>query len=176
MGTFGGTGTPSLNGTMPTDFKTATRYTTTDAIENVESMFFYVDGQGSGTGDQVFKGIVYADSSSVPGTWIASTVEGTVTDGQAAGWVEVAFAAAFNLSASTTYWLGMHYGDNTNTIRTYRQANTTFGDERYNTDTYSDGATDPFGGASGDSAQLSIYLYYPDPVTAGSIDILIHNA
>lgn len=176
MGTFGGTGTPTLNSPMATNTKTSARYTTTDAINNVTSMFLYLDGQGPGTGSQVFKGVVYSNSSSAPSALLATTDEVTVTDGQSAGWVEATFPAAFNLSASTTYWLGMILGDNTETIRTYMQATGASGDERYNADTYSDGPSNPFGGSSSFTSQLSIYLYYPDPSPAGSIDVKIHNA
>ena len=125
---------------------------------SITQLSAYVDGLGPGTGNQVMRMLVYTDSAGVPGTKRVTSAEVTVRDGQAAGWVHFTVSPAVSLSAGT-YWIVSHHGPNSNTIRRYRDTGTT-GSTKYNTDSYSDGASSSFGTASNGSAIFSFYATY----------------
>jgi len=125
------------------DIKAASKITLSSA-PSVTTAKIYLDGAGSGSGSQVCKAVLYEDSAGSPGDKIATSAEVTVTDGQAAGWVTFTFSE--QALAAGSYWLSIHGGGNTNTIRIYRTAGSNY---VYKTDTYADGASDPFGTPDG---------------------------
>lgn len=111
MGTFGKTTPSSGLVDIGNNFETVSKYNLSVGAD-VTKLFFYVDGNGSGTGaNEVIKGILYDDdgASGKPGTLLGTTAEITITDGQSAGWVEGAFASPITL-ASGDYWIGFHGG------------------------------------------------------------------
>lgn len=84
---------------------------------NVVKLSIYVDGLGSGNGDQVMRGVIY-DSG---GALVAVGDEVIVHDGQAAGWVDLpltAYPHGVPLLAAS-YDFGVIGGAQTNSIRVY---------------------------------------------------------
>lgn len=78
----------------------------------------YVDGLGSGNGDQVMRGVIYDASGSL----VAMGDEVLVHDGQAAGWIDLTFAAfpfGVKLTGGAQYDFGVIGGVATNSIRVY---------------------------------------------------------
>ena len=82
----------------------------------------YVDGLGSGSGDQPIRGVVFggpvnpADGSYLP---LGVTLPSTIIDGQAPGWVELRFAVPGAKLPAGLAFLGIHSGTPTNAARLY---------------------------------------------------------
>ena len=117
----------------------------------------YLDGLGSGSGSQSFRALIYADSSGSPGALRATSGQVAVPHGQSARWVDFPISPGVALPAGT-YWVVLHGGPTGNSARRYGDAVT--GAERYNSDSFSNGATDPFGTASTGNWIWSIYATY----------------
>lgn len=85
---------------------------------SVPKLTIYVDGLGSGNGDQVVRGVIY-DSG---GSLLAMGDEVLVADGQAAGWVDLPFTTypgGVQLPAAGNYDFGVLGGVQTNSVRVY---------------------------------------------------------
>jgi RHS repeat-associated protein len=117
----------------------------------------YLDGNGTGSGSQTVRALIYADSSGSPGALKATSAQVTIAKGRAAGWVDFTISPAITLP-SGDYWLVLHSGTTANITR--RFGDTLTGAERNNTDTYSDGAADPFGTATTGNWSWSTYATY----------------
>jgi subtilisin family serine protease len=118
-------------------------------------------------GQQVLKGVVYADQGGMPGALLGTSNEFTFHSTDSAGWYDLVFSTPIQLPAGT-YWLGVISGA-TNNVAGFRYVGVA-GARALNTDTYSDGPSDPFGSATLDSEQVSIYGTYsptPSPVNTG---------
>ena len=167
MATFGKTAIGGTTAVIGLDAKRVAKFTLAEAC-SVSKLSVYVSGDGSGVGDQVMKGIIYDDdgAAGAPGTLLGTSNEVTVTDGQAAGWVDLTFASPIALTAGD-YHLGLITGANTNTIK-YRY-DTVVGIGSNNADTYSDGPANPFGTPTSGDREMSIYATYtaPQAVTPG---------
>jgi len=153
-GTFGNTTGGLGYYEAASGFKRVSRFTLADRM-TVTQLRAYVDGLGSGSGSQVARPLIYADSGGEPGALLAQGPAVTIADGQPVAWVDFPFSASVSLVPGA-YWLGLHFGDSNNTIR-FRN---TFGGgaSRVQTfDTYADGASDPFGVTYPYSDPHSIY-------------------
>src|SRR5438445_244618 len=117
----------------------------------------YLDGLRSGSAGPSFRALIYADSSGSPGALRATSGQVAVPHGQSARWVDFPISPGVALPAGT-YWVVLHGGPTGNSARRYGDAVT--GAERYNSDSYSNGATDPFGTASTGNWIWSIYATY----------------
>src|SRR5439155_787842 len=104
-----------------------------------------------------FRALSYADSSGSPGALRATSGQVAVPHGQTARWVDFPISPGVALPAGT-YWVVLHGGPTGNSARRYGDAVT--GAERYNSDSFSNGATDPFGTASTGNWIWSIYATY----------------
>jgi hypothetical protein len=117
-----------------------------------------------GTSAQVMKAVIYADSSGSPGALLGTGTEVTIGASQAEGDVDFPFSPGVHLAAGL-YWLGIHSGATTGAYFWYDLAGGN--PQKYNTDTYVGGATDPFGAGTNDSGDATIYATYtPDVVDA----------
>jgi hypothetical protein len=125
------------------------------ATANVTAIKAYVDGGGATTGSQPLRGLIYSDSPTGPSKPVATSSAVAVSARQAAGWITLSFASPVRLAAGS-YWLALHSGGTSKVAR--YAATTATSALRYDTagDTYSDGATSPFGSTSIDNKQLSI--------------------
>ena len=105
--------------------------------------------------------MIYADAGGSPGSLVAVSNEVSVAHGQAAGWVDFGFASPPTLAAGN-YWLGFIEGGSASVIRIYWDAAAN-GTEIYNSDTYSDGPSSPFGSPRLSTAAVSVYATYTTP-------------
>ena len=110
------------------------------------------------------KAVIYNAPAGTPTTLVATSAEVTVTDGQAAGWVDFTFAAPPTLPPGL-YMLGLHGGANTTTIRWAHDVIT--GGTKFWSDTYSDGALATATGVSTASREVSIYASPAAAAAAG---------
>jgi hypothetical protein len=107
---------------------------------------------------QSLEAVIYADSSGSPGALLATGTEviyrGNVNG---SGWLDLPFGTPVSLAAGT-YWLGLITGTETEGVGyVYDKATSA---RAYNTNAYSSGPTNPFGSATKDSEQASIYATY----------------
>jgi hypothetical protein len=158
-GTFGKTAIGASWVNVAVNFKQASAYVL-PVSGTVTKLSIYMDGNGSGVGDQLLKAVIYSDVAGVPTALLGTSVEVTITDGQAPGWVDFTFSVPIDLLAGT-YWLGLIAGDVSVTAR--YAYDTVTGALRYNGDTYVGGATNPFGATSTDVRQISVYATMLDP-------------
>ncbi len=108
-------------------------------------------------GQQVLKGVVYADSGGSPGALLGTSEELTFKSTQVAGWYDLKFALPLKLSAAN-YWIGAITGA-TSSVAGFRYDSVT-GSRDYNPNTYTSGPTNPFGAFTSDSEQASLYATY----------------
>ncbi len=107
---------------------------------------------------ETLKGLIYADEGGVPGKLLAVgsevTYQGNVNG---SGWIDLPLPTPVSLPAGN-YWLGFITGG-ANEGMGYVYDNVS-GSRAYNANSYTSGPTDPFGTASEDSEQASIYATY----------------
>lgn len=101
--------------------------------------------------------VVYADASGVPGAKLAeSSVKTSVVVGLNTYPLLVPLAA----TAGTILWIALHSDGNFNWFLKNAP-----GGARYNTDLFSDGASDPFGAASVDNKKSPLFVVFLEAVT-----------
>ena len=159
--------------TVYADNKWGNRYTLSEQ-GSFTKVSAYLDGAGPGSGGEVLRAVIYADSGGVPGALRATTATSTIAHGQAAGWVDFSISPAVTLPPGD-YWLTLQAGAVTQGARRYGVAQTGF--EKWNLDAFSDGPADPFGTANTGDWRWSLYATYnpspppPSPRTIGTTTV-----
>jgi len=123
---------------------------------SVTKLSIYLAPAGT-SGQQVLRGLVYADSSGTPAALLASSEQFTFSSTSAAGWYDLVFSSPVKLTAGN-YWIGVMTGA-TAGVAGFRYDSVS-GARDYNANTYASGATNPFGSFSTDSEQMSLYATY----------------
>jgi hypothetical protein len=111
----------------------------------------------SHSGTQLIKGIVYADSKGSPTTLLGTTIQLTFTSKSKAGWYHLAFATPLKLLAGN-FWIGMITGASQNVGAEHYDSVTNAQDS--NTNSYSAGASNPFGSFKKGNERMSLYATY----------------
>lgn len=116
----------------------------------------YLDGNATNTGLQRMRVIVYADGGAgTPSAYIGQSDIGTVTHGDAAAWKS--FTGSVEIPAAGIYWIGLFVevgGVSTNQVARWYTTTGPAGSLQYNSDTFSDGAADPFGSITGTTTAI----------------------
>lgn len=128
----------------------------TSVAVRVVKLTAWLDGLGSGIGNQAVRGVIY-DST---GNLLALGEEVIVADGQSVGLVDLPFAAyPEGVPLGLDFDLGLLAGPAGNTVRVY-------GDDqgvvssKWNADTYADGASAAFGASTTSNFDLTIFATY----------------
>jgi len=141
----------------------------TPGVGTVTRLNVYLEGSSTGTtGTEVMKGIVYSDAGKAetgkaetkPEKLLAVSSQLTFTSTGAtsnAGWYELPLAAPLQLTAGN-YCIGVITGA-TEKVAGFRWDSVTNA-RGYNANTYSSGPTNPFGTATLDGEQTSLYATY----------------
>jgi hypothetical protein len=153
--TFGKTSVGGSSDSYAANRKRVSRYALPTA-GSVTKLSIYLAPTGT-SGQQVLKGILYADSSGKPGALLGTTEQLTFKSTSAAGWYSLAFSAPPKLAAGN-YWIGVITGASGN-VAGFRYDNVS-GSRDYNANTYTSGPTNPFGSPSTDGEQTSLYATY----------------
>jgi hypothetical protein len=111
----------------------------------------------STSGQQVLKGVIYADNAGNPQALLGVSEQLTFQSTNAAGWYDLPFASPVNLAAGN-YWIGVITGATPGVIG-WRYDSVT-GSRAYNTNSYVSGPTNPFGSFTTDAEQTSLYATY----------------
>ncbi|HWX96416.1 MAG TPA: choice-of-anchor D domain-containing protein [Solirubrobacteraceae bacterium] len=145
------------------DRKRVSRYAL-PAAGSVTKLSVYLAPTGT-SGQQLLKGLIYADSGTAPGALVAVSEPLTFTGTSAAGWYDLVFASPVKLAAGN-YWIGVITGA-TSHVAGFRYDNVT-GARDYNANTYSSGPSNPFGAPSTDAEQASLYATYLTEPSSGA--------
>jgi hypothetical protein len=109
------------------------------------------------SGAQALEGVVYADTAGKPGALIGATEPFTFKSTSSAGWYALAFSSPLRLAAGN-YWIGLITGASAG-VAGFRY-DSVAGSRDYNANSYTSGPTNPFGSASTDGEQASLYATY----------------
>jgi thermitase len=153
--TFGKTTVGSSGDSYAANRKRVNRYAL-PVNGTVSKLSIYLAPTGV-SGQQVLKGVIYADASGAPGALLDVSEQLTFKSTNAAGWYDLTLPAPLKLTAGN-YWIGAITGT-TSSVAGFRYSSVS-GSRDYNTDTYTTGATSAFGAASVDSEQTSLYATY----------------
>jgi hypothetical protein len=161
-GTFGKTTVGTACGdSFATNRKRVNKYPlSTNA--SISQLSIYLKPTGV-SGSQVLNGVIYTDSNNTPGSLLATSNQLTFSSSNAAGWYNLTFASPVSLNAGN-YWLGAITGDTGNVAGfCYDSVSNS---RSFNSNTYSSGPSNPFGVASIDSEQMSLYASYTYSTTS----------
>ena len=115
---------------------------------------------------QTLKAVIYADSAGSPGALLATGTEVTYTGNtNGSGWFSLPLATPVKLAAGT-YWLGFITGATTKGMG-YRY-DSVANSRAYNENSFTGGPTNPFGAATKDSEQASLYAQYTPTAQSSS--------
>ena len=123
-------------------------------------------------GTQQLTGVVYSDRGGAPGALLGSSQRLAFTQRSTSGWYRLAMSSPVTVPAGK-YWIGVLTGS-TGGVAGYRWDSAS-GVRALNANSYVAGPSNPFGGASADSEQMSLYATYvpaaspvPPPTTTTS--------
>ncbi len=153
--TFGKTSVGASSDTFASERKRVNRYTLPTA-GSVTKLSVYLSPTAT-SGQEVLKGIVYADSVGVPGALLGVTEQLTFKSTNTAGWYGLVFSSAVKLAAGN-YWIGVMTGP-TASVAGFR-FDSVSGSRDYNPNPFVSGPTNPFGAVATDSEQTSLYATY----------------
>jgi len=111
----------------------------------------------SHSGQQLIKGIFYADSKGKPAGLLGTTIQLTFTGKSPAGWYHLAFPTPLNLTPGK-YWIGMITGASQYVGAEHYDSVTNAQDS--NTNSYSAGPSNPFGLFNKGNERMSLYATY----------------
>jgi hypothetical protein len=111
----------------------------------------------SNSGQQLLKGVLYSDASGKPETLLGVSEQLTFKSTSPAGWYDLPFTAPIKLGAGS-YWIGVISGA-TSHVAGFRYDGVSRSRD-YNANAYSSGPSDPFGAATTDGEQTSLYATY----------------
>jgi hypothetical protein len=112
----------------------------------------------SHSGQQLLKGIVYADSHGAPGALLGTTSEQAFTSTSPAGWYHLPFLPLALLVEPGQYWIGVITGGTKNVAG--ERYNSVRGAEDFNANAYTLGPSDPFGSFASGNEQMSLYAIF----------------
>lgn len=156
MATFGKTSIGASWGNDGGDGKTGCKFTLSETA-SVTKLTMYI--RGTGSGPQVCKAVIYSDAAGSPNALLGTGSEITIALSQAESWVDLPFPAPVALSPAA-YWLGKIAGDNSGGMDVAFDVVTDA--VAFNSDTYADGPSDPFGAPGLAAQERSVYATYSD--------------
>jgi hypothetical protein len=121
----------------------------------ITSLSAYMDGNGGGAGFQSVRMALYKDAAGVPGAKVVESSSTTIAAGMPAQWIN--FTTPETPVTPGTYWIVIQTGDTQAVARDYGDGSTAW---YANADTFSDGASDPFGSGSTGTTTLCVYASY----------------
>ncbi len=155
--TFGKTTIGASSDAYAANRKRVGLYTLPGAGGSVSKLSIYLQPSGV-SGQQTLEGVVYANSAGAPGALLGTTSQLTFHSTNAAGWYALTFNTPLKLAAGS-YWIGVITGA-TSDVAGFRYDNVSKS-RVYNTNTYTSGPSNPFGGSlTTDGEQTSLYATY----------------
>jgi hypothetical protein len=109
------------------------------------------------SGSQRIKGVIYADSKGKPAGLLGTSLEFTFTSKTAAGWYKLVFPVGVKVAAGN-YWIGLFTGSTSKVAG--ERFDSVKNAEDYNANTYTSGASNPFGSFKTTSEEMSLYAVF----------------
>jgi hypothetical protein len=153
--TFGKTTVGASSDIFAAERKRVNHYALPEA-GSVTKLSVYLAPTGT-SGQQVLKGVIYSDSRGKPEALLGVSEQRTFKSTNVAGWYELPFASPVKLAAGN-YWIGVITGV-TPGVAGWRFDRVT-GGRAWNANAFASGPTNPFGAATIDSQQASLYATY----------------
>jgi hypothetical protein len=153
--TFGKTTVGASTDTLISERKRVNRYALATP-GSVSKLSMYLAPSGT-SGQEVMKGLIYADSAGAPAGLLGVSEQLTFKSTNAAGWYDMTFSSPVKLTAGN-YWIGVMTGA-TAGVASFRWTSVS-GSRDYNANAYASGPTNPFGAVSTDAEQTSLYATY----------------
>jgi hypothetical protein len=154
-GTFGTTSVGASKDAFAADKKRVNAYALGTA-GSVSKLSIYL-APTTTTGQQVLKGVIYADASKAPGALLGVSEQLTFKNTNSAGWYDLTFASPVKLAAGS-YWIGAITGATSN-VAGFRYTSVASSRDK-NSNTYTSGPSNPFGAVTVDSEEASLYAVY----------------
>src|SRR3989440_12835914 len=155
VGPFGTTTIGASSSSYTANRKQVGRYPLATA-GSVTKLSIYLAPTGT-KGQQVIRGIIYADASAKPQALLGASEQLTFKSTGSAGWYELRFPSPVTLTVGS-YWIGVLTGAR-GRVAGFRFTKVTAA-RNYNDNTYSSGPSNPFGSGSIDAKQTSLYATY----------------
>jgi hypothetical protein len=139
---------------LSSNFKRGSKFTLTEAA-TATLLCAHLDGNGGASGSQQIRMVLYRDANGVPGAKVVESRVHTITAGDPTQrWCpEIAFTSL----TPATYWIVLHSAGAPNVGRYFNHPGTNW---YGNNDTYSDGASNPFGAGAAGTGVMSVALVY----------------
>lgn len=160
-------------GTLPSaglsaNFKRGSKFSVSERGA-LEVLCAYLDGNGGVSGTQAVRYAIYKDANGAPGQKLTESEALSIESGTSPGWECVGTDVVPVVAGN--YWFVIQSGTQAGIVRDYADGT---GNWFGNADTFSDGASDPFGSGNTGNGTLSIYAYFT-PATemdyAGRLDV-----
>lgn len=159
--------TGSQSAPLKADVKTVNPYSL-PTVAHAQGIWIFLRPSGTG-GQQVLRGIVYADSGGAPGALVRTTDQLTFSSSDAAGWYDLTFPrhrtpenpSGLVVLKRERYWIGVIAGLGAGVAAVAYDVVPSFQDSNGNP--YSAGPSNPFGPITTGDEQLSVYLEYYAP-------------
>lgn len=169
MPTFGYTTIPSSKGVGFSDFKFGNIWPIGEG-GNVTKITVYLSNVDTGHAACNGKAVIYSVSAGAPAALLGTSSETAIIDNQAAGWVDFTFSPAVTLTTGS-YVLGAMFDANASGLGLFSDAGDA-NDYWEKTDTYADGAADPWGADTGAAEHAGVYATYATLVSGtGAVSI-----
>jgi acid phosphatase type 7 len=162
--TFGKTTVGSSSTSFPANQKQVNRYALSTA-GSVTKLTVYMMPTAT-AGQQLLKGVVYADANGTPGSLLGVSQQLAFTSTNVAGWYDLGFSSPVKLAAGN-YWIGVITGA-TAKVAAFRWDKVK-ASRATNANKYTAGPSNPFGTATVAAQQTSLYATYtPSPVNTAT--------
>jgi len=155
LATFGKTAVGALSGAFPANHKWVNRYALSVA-GSLTKLSIYL-APTSTSGQQLLKGLLYADSGGAPGELLGASQQLIFKHSNAAGWYELPFAVPVSVPAGN-YWIGL-ITSGQGKVAGYRYDRVSRSRDG-NANPYASGPSNPFDAVTVDAQQMSLYATY----------------
>ncbi|HEV2980971.1 MAG TPA: hypothetical protein VGX51_06035 [Solirubrobacteraceae bacterium] len=108
-------------------------------------------------GQELIKGVIYADAKGRPGALVGSTEQLTFKSTNSAGWYSLPLSSRL-LLAEGTYWIGIITGGSGKVAAEHYDS--VRNAEDYNTNSYASGPSNPFGSFKTTNEEMSLYMTF----------------
>lgn len=124
----------------------------------------------------VIKGVIYSDNAGAPDALLAVSDEITVNSTTEQDWTgALSGGQQIAITSGTTYWIGWHQKDPGSGFFEISRDGTA-GLSQTNTDSYTDGPTNPFGVPTAEAGPVDVYVTYTEATGGGGTEPLVRGA
>jgi hypothetical protein len=109
---------------------------------------------GGAAGQEEIEGVIYANQNGAPGALLGAATPLTFASNEAAGWYVMTFTRSVSVTPGT-YWIGVLRGGTSDVIGFHYKS--VAGTGAYIDQTYGSGPASPFGTATFDNLEASLY-------------------